>query len=102
MSLLASLSRDDELRAAISEYQARDGYDIVVVNGSMTYSLISDDKPFIREFANQAMRRFGDSAFIVYQAHRSLLWAGDIGGSRGSMPCASKKAIKFGNGLGSK
>jgi TolB-like protein len=81
LTLLAILNRDDELRAAINEYQERDGYDVVVVNTSMTFSLIGNDKQFIREYANEALRRFTDSAFITYQAHRSLLWAGDIDGA---------------------
>ena len=81
LGLLADLQRDDELRESITEFQQRDGYDIVVTNDSMTLSLISDDKPFIREFANVALERVGDSAFVVYQAHRSLLWAGDVDGA---------------------
>ncbi|MBT8078016.1 MAG: hypothetical protein KJO31_05530 [Gammaproteobacteria bacterium] len=78
LNFLADLHKTDELRAAIEEFQARDGYDNVVVNTSMTMSLISDDKPFIREFAREGLRRLGDSPFIVYQTHRSLLWAGDV------------------------
>ena len=81
LSLLVDMSMDDELIAAIKAYQERDGYDIVVLSDSMTASLVSDDKPFIRAFAQEAMRRVGDHSFIVYQAHRSLLWAGDIDGA---------------------
>jgi hypothetical protein len=84
--LLADMSRDDELRAAIEEYQERDGYDVLVSNTSMTNSLISDDKAFIRAFAQEGMRRLGDSTFVVYQAHRSLLWAGDIDGASQLVP----------------
>ncbi len=47
----------------------------------MTYSLISDDKPFFRAIAKTSLERVGDSAFVVYQAHRSLLWIGDIDGA---------------------
>ncbi|MCH7537641.1 MAG: hypothetical protein IID57_07295 [Proteobacteria bacterium] len=79
--LLADLNEDDELAAAIVDYQERDGYDFLVVNNSITLSLIGDDKPFIREFAKAALDRVGDSPFIVYQAHRALLWAGDIDGA---------------------
>ncbi len=75
------LNMDDQLLATITEYQERDGYDIIIVNNSMTYSLISEDKPFIRAFAKTALERVGDSSFVMYQAHRSLLWAGDIDGA---------------------
>ncbi len=86
LNLLADMSRDDELRAAIEEYQEHDGYDILVSNTSMTLSLISDDRPFIRMFAQEGMRRLGDSMFVAYQAHRSLLWAGDIDGASQLVP----------------
>ncbi len=81
LDLLADLNMDDQLLATITEYQERDGYDIIIVNNSMTYSLISEDKPFIRAFAKTALERVGDSSFVMYQAHRSLLWAGDIDGA---------------------
>lgn len=81
LALLANMSMDDELRTAIEDYQERDGYDVFVINTSMTDSLISDDKDFIRGFAQEGMRRLGDQAFVQYQAHRSLLWAGDIDGA---------------------
>ena len=86
LGLLADQSRDDELFSAIHEYQERDGYDVVVSNNSMTYSLISDDKPFIRAVAKTSLERIGDSAFVVYQAHRALLWAGDIDGASQLIP----------------
>jgi len=81
LALLADLQMDDELRAAITEYQERDGHDELVFGNSMTASLISDDKKFIRELANLGLQRVGDSVFLVYQAHRSLLWAGDVDGA---------------------
>ena len=86
LDLLADLNMDDPLKVAIAEFQERDGYDVVVSNGSMTYSLISDDKPFIRAVAKTSLERVGDSAFVVYQAHRSLLWVGDIDGASQLVP----------------
>jgi hypothetical protein len=79
--LLAATSRDDELFAAIADFQGRDGYDIAIANNSMTASLISGDNDYIREIANVEMKRAGDSVFVVYQAHRSALWTGDIDGA---------------------
>lgn len=86
LGLLAAMHRDEELLDAIKSFHERDGYDIIVVQNSMTLSLISDDKAFIRSFAMEALQRFADSAFGVYQAHRSLLWAGDIDGASRLMP----------------
>jgi TolB-like protein len=86
IELLADLQMDNRLLAAIKEYNQRDGYDIFIAMTSMTSSLISDDKPFIRALANDAMDRFGDSVYAVYQAHRSLLWAGDIDGAARLVP----------------
>jgi TolB-like protein len=86
LNLLIDLNLDDRLRAAIVEFQARDGYDLIVSQTSMTYSLVSDDKPFIREFAKDAIERVGDSSFVMYQAHRSLLWAGDIDSASRILP----------------
>ena len=81
LDLFADLGMEEELRAAIAKYQERDGYDIILSTNGMTYSLISDDKEFIRAFARTAIERLGDSMFVNYQAHRSLLWAGDIDGA---------------------
>ena len=81
LNLLSDLQRDEQLRAAIKAFQERDGYDVVISSSSMTMSLISDDKEFIREIANVGLQRVGDSVFVVYQAHRSMLWAGDVDGA---------------------
>ncbi|MCI0518356.1 MAG: hypothetical protein L0Y45_11045 [Woeseiaceae bacterium] len=81
INLLADMSRDEELVRTILEFQERDGYDMVVTIDSMTYLLTSDDAATIRSFAQEALRRLGDSTFVQYQAHRALLWARDIDGA---------------------
>ena len=86
LELLADLQMDDRLLATIKEYNQRDDYDIFMAMTSMTSSLISDDKPFIRALAYDALERYGDSVYAVYQAHRSLLWAGDIDGAARLVP----------------
>ncbi len=83
LSLLADISLDDELNAAISLYQERDGYHDVVVQASMTFLLIGNDEEAIRAFTEIALERVGDSSFVMYQAHRALLWAGDVDGASG-------------------
>ena len=86
INLLADMSRDDELISTILEFQERDGYDMVVTINSMTFLLISDDAAMIRSFAQEALRRLGDSTFVQYQAHRALLWASDIDGAAQLVP----------------
>jgi TolB-like protein/tetratricopeptide (TPR) repeat protein len=81
LNLLADQSLDDELSTAISRYQERDGYDVVVVQASMLYLLMANDKEAIRAFVKTALERVGDNPFVVYQAHRALLWAGDLDGA---------------------
>jgi CheY-like chemotaxis protein len=86
MKLLADMSRDEELVRTILEFQELDGYDMVVTNNSMTYLLVADDAATIRSFAQEALRRLGDSTFVQYQAHRALLWARDIDGASQLVP----------------
>jgi len=86
ITLLAEMSRDEELLAAILEFQERDGHDTIVNVNSLTFILTSDDDAVIREFAQEVLRRTGDSAFVQYQAHRALLWAGDIDGASALLP----------------
>jgi TolB-like protein len=81
LTLLASLSKDEQLAAAITDFQERDGYDIIVSQASMTFLLIEGDTESIRAFVKTAMERVGDSPFAVYQAHRALLWTSDIDGA---------------------
>jgi len=81
LALLTDQSLDDQLSAAINQYQERDGYDVVVVSNSLTYLLALNDKEAIRAFVKTALERVGDSPFVVYQAHRALLWVGDVDGA---------------------
>ncbi|HSD68980.1 MAG TPA: hypothetical protein VLB07_05470 [Woeseiaceae bacterium] len=86
LELLADLGKIDELRAAIEEYEGRDGYDILVTNNSITFSMLTGDSEFIRRYALDALRRIPDRPFIQYQAHRSLLSAGDIDNAISLLP----------------
>jgi len=84
--LLADLGAVDALRATIEEFEQRDGYDLVVNNDSITYSMLTGDKEFARRFAQDALRRMPDRPFIQYQSHRALLFAGDIDGAAALIP----------------
>lgn len=86
LELLADLGMVDELRAAIEEYQRRDGYDIRVTNNSVTFTMLTGDSEFVRRYALDALRRIPDRPFIQYQSHRSLLSAGDIDNASALLP----------------
>ncbi|MDH4109498.1 MAG: hypothetical protein OEW35_14395 [Gammaproteobacteria bacterium] len=86
LELLADLGMIDELRAAIEEFEQRDGYHIGVTNNSVTMSVLTGDRDFVRRYAHDALRRIPDRPFIQYQAHRSLLWAGDIDNASALLP----------------
>jgi TolB-like protein len=45
-----------------------------------------EDTEFMRTIAQHALDKFGDDANIAYQAHRQLLWAGDIDGAANVIP----------------
>jgi len=79
--LLAQQSMDEQLIAAIKEYQERGGYDPIVSQASMNYSYLGGDKEFVRSVVRTALERVQDNAIVNYQAHRALLWAGDIDGA---------------------
>ncbi len=86
LNLLAVLDMRDELVAAVAEFYERDGYDPVMTGGSTTRLLYTADRETIRTFAKKAVERFGDNANVMYQAHRALLWVGDIDGASKVLP----------------
>mgnify|MGYP001822867940 CR=1 FL=1 len=81
LELPADVGDIERLRATIEEIEARDGYDLVVNNNSITFTMLTGDKEFARRFAQDALRRMPDRPFLQYQSHRALLYAGDIDGA---------------------
>ena len=45
-----------------------------------------EDSEFMRQFAQAAVEEYGENASLLYQAHRQLLWAGDIDGASSLVP----------------
>ncbi|MGI9225492.1 MAG: hypothetical protein ACR2QX_13495 [Woeseiaceae bacterium] len=86
LELLTDLGKTDGLRAAIEEYERRNGHDIRVTNNSVTMTMLTGDKEFVRRFAHDALQRIPDRPFVQYQSHRSLLWAGDIDNASALLP----------------
>jgi len=86
LELLADLGLIEDLRAAIEEFERRDGYGLVVNNNSITSSMLTGDKQFARRFTRDVLQRMPDRPFLQYQAHRTLLYSGDIDGAAALIP----------------
>jgi TolB-like protein len=86
LELLAMQSPDEEILDAIKTFAEVDGHDVIVTQASITRLLFTGDKAYLREFSKRAADQFPDQAFVQYQAHRGLLWAGDIDGATRLMP----------------
>jgi TolB-like protein len=84
--LIGDLDLRDQIVDTVNEFYERDGYDPVVTGNSLTRLLYSGDNEALNSFARNAVLRFGDSANVMYQAHRALLWIGDIDGASKILP----------------
>lgn len=81
LNLLQQLGMVDQIAPTIEEYVERDGYNSVVGNQIILASLHVADPEFIRSVTLGALERIKDDVFVAYQAHRALLWTGDIDGA---------------------
>ena len=86
LELLAMQSTNEEILDAIKTFAEVDGHDVIVTQASITRLLFTGDNAYLREFSKRAADQFPDQAFVQYQAHRGLLWAGDIDGATQLMP----------------
>jgi len=86
LTLLAELDMRDEVTEAVAEFYERDGFNPVVTSNSMTRLLYTGEPETLRTFTKNAVERFGDNANVMYQAHRALLWVGDIDGASKILP----------------
>ncbi len=86
LTLLAELDMRDQITEAVAEFYERDGYNPFVTGTSLTRLLYTGEPEVLRTFAKNAVERFGDSANVMYQAHRALLWVGDIDGASKVLP----------------
>jgi TolB-like protein len=79
LNFFNDLNMYDEMVEEIARLNDREALGVGMVSDYLTASLITNDPDFIRNTARVSLERLGDeSVFIVYQAHRALLWAGDI------------------------
>ena len=70
----------------VAEFYERDGFNPVVTGTSLTRLLYTGEPDTLRTFTKNAVERFGDNANVMYQAHRALLWVGDIDGASKILP----------------
>ena len=86
LGLLSTLSMYEELEVAIEDYAERSSHDPYVAGQIILTSLQIGRSDFIRRHANKIMENLSDDLYVRYQAHRALLWAGDIDGASRLLP----------------
>ena len=86
LDLLQELGMYDEAVEAVAEFYARDGFDPVVSSVSILALLYGDHTEVLRNFTQKSIERFADNVDVLYQAHRALLWVGDIDGASRILP----------------
>ena len=86
LSIIGSIGSNEEIISAVRRFEAIDGHDRIVTNNSITQLTYAGDMNYLREFVRLALDHWSDDAFIHYQAHRAMLWAGDIDGAAQIMP----------------
>jgi TolB-like protein len=84
--VLAAIGTDDEVVAAVRDFERVDGHNALVTESSIVRLTYAADDPYLKEFSRRAVTRFPEEALIHYQAHRGLLWAGDVDGAAGLLP----------------
>jgi tetratricopeptide (TPR) repeat protein len=86
LTIVGSIGSDAEIIDAVRRFEAIDGHDRIVTNNSITRLTYSGDMDYLRDFVRSALQHWPDDAFVHYQAHRALLWAGDVDAAAQVMP----------------
>ena len=97
LSLFQELGMYDEAVGAVAEFYERDGYDPLVAVQSILAMLYSDNADALREFTEKSIVRFPDNVNLLYQAHRALLWLGDIDGASRVLPLVQASDMEANN-----
>ena len=71
----------DQIDEAIADYYERDGFDSIVTSISVNRLIYAGEPEKLRTFTKNAIERFAHDVNVLYQAHRALLWVGDIDGA---------------------
>ncbi len=86
MNTLVKLGHLDEFRTRVDEFLTISPHNSFVRTESIWRSIHLDDDEFTRELIRSALEFEPDSIFAKYQAHRSLLWLGDIDNASRFLP----------------
>jgi TolB-like protein len=97
-----NLMRELGLRAEILELTRgiieRDELTVDSANQLLQALRNPEQRDLMRDLAIESLERFGDDDFsLVYQAHRMLLWAGDIDGASRVLPRIKKSDLPIDN-----
>jgi TolB-like protein/DNA-binding winged helix-turn-helix (wHTH) protein len=82
LNLLAQLNMFEEITKVAFEFFERDGFDPTVTGRSIHTMLYSNDQQAIREFLGLVDEHLERSTIAMYQAHRGLLWIGEVAHAR--------------------
>ena len=83
---LASFAGNQEIIETVRRLDEIDGHDRLVINSSITRLTYAGDMDYLQEFIGRALAHRPDDTFINYQAHRALLWAGEIDAAAQLLP----------------
>jgi len=97
LNLFQDLGMYDEAVEAVAEFYERDGYDPIVAVQSILSLLYGDNPDALREFTEKSIERFADNVNLLYQAHRALLWLGDIDGASKVLPLVQASDMEADN-----
>ena len=82
LNLLAQLNMFDRIAEVAFEFFERDGFDPAVTGRSIHTILYSGDEEAIRGFLDLIDDHLVHSRVAMYQAHRGLLWIGEVARAR--------------------
>jgi TolB-like protein len=97
LDLYQTLGMYDEAVVAVAEFYERDGYSPIVTVQSILSLLYGDHRDVLHEFTEKSVERFADNVNVLYQAHRALLWAGDIDGASRILPLVQASDMEADN-----
>jgi len=82
LNILAQLNMFDEITRLAFEFFERDGFDPAVTGRSIHTMIYSNDEEAIRAFLDLVDEHLVNSTVAMYQAHRGLLWIGEVDRAR--------------------
>ena len=97
LTLFQELGMYDEAVEAVAEFYERDGHNPLVAVQSIFALLYGDNPEVLRDFTEKSIERFAYNVNLLYQAHRALLWLGDIDGASKVLPLVQASDMEADN-----